>query len=36
MKKTFNLVATAAAGIEAVVGKELRNLGLDCQVENGR
>lgn len=36
MKKTFNLVASAAAGIEAVVGKELRNLGLDCQVENGR
>ena len=36
MKKLFNLVATAAAGIEAVVGKELRELGLDTQVENGR
>ena len=36
MKKTFNLIATAAAGLEAVVGREIRNLGLDCQVENGR
>lgn len=36
MKKSFDLVATAAAGIEAVVGKELRQLGIDCQVENGR
>ena len=36
MKKSFDLAATAAAGIEAVVGKELRQLGIDCQVENGR
>lgn len=36
MKKSFDLIATAAAGIEAVVGKELRQLGIDCQVENGR
>ena len=36
MKKTFELIATAAAGLEAVVGKEIRNLGIDCQVENGR
>ncbi|MGT2749420.1 THUMP domain-containing class I SAM-dependent RNA methyltransferase [Streptococcus orisasini] len=36
MKKSFDLVATAAAGIEAVVGKELRQLGIDCRVENGR
>lgn len=36
MKKTFNLVATAAAGLEAVVGREIRDLGLDCQVENGK
>lgn len=36
MKKTFNLVATAAAGLEAVVGREIRNLGIDCQVENGK
>lgn len=31
---TYKLVATAAAGIEALVGKELRTLGYDCQVEN--
>ena len=36
MKSTFNLIATAAAGLEAVVGRELRDLGYDCQVENGR
>ena len=36
MKPTFNLIATAAAGLEAVVGRELRDLGYDCQVENGR
>jgi putative N6-adenine-specific DNA methylase len=36
MEKEYNLIATAAAGIEALVGKELRNLGIDCQVENGR
>ncbi|HGH8440190.1 TPA: class I SAM-dependent RNA methyltransferase [Streptococcus pyogenes] len=34
MKETFRLVATAAAGLEAVVGKEVRALGIDCQVEN--
>ena len=33
---TYQLVATAAAGIEALVGKELRTLGYDCQVENGK
>ena len=36
MKEKFNLIATAAAGLEAVVGKEIRNLGIDCQVENGK
>lgn len=36
MKKTFNLVATAAVGLEAVVGREIRDLGIDCQVENGK
>ena len=36
MKKEFNLIATAAAGLEAVVGREVRKLGYDCQVENGR
>ncbi|MGG5316328.1 THUMP domain-containing class I SAM-dependent RNA methyltransferase [Enterococcus sp. AZ072] len=34
--KKYQLIATAAAGIEALVGKELRDLGIDCQVENGR
>ncbi|MGX7131884.1 THUMP domain-containing class I SAM-dependent RNA methyltransferase [Enterococcus songbeiensis] len=32
----FHLLATAASGLEALVGKELRDLGIDCQVENGR
>ncbi len=36
MKTKFKLIATAAAGLEAVVGRELRDLGYDCQVENGR
>ncbi|HFU4054985.1 TPA: class I SAM-dependent RNA methyltransferase [Streptococcus suis] len=36
MKKQFELIATAATGLEAVVGREIRNLGYDCQVENGR
>ena len=36
MKKEFNLIATAAAGLEAVMGREVRELGYDCQVENGR
>ena len=36
MKKTFQLIAIAAAGLEAVVGREIRELGIECQVENGR
>ncbi|NQN68503.1 class I SAM-dependent RNA methyltransferase [Streptococcus suis] len=36
MKEQFELIATAAAGLEAVVGREIRNLGYECQVENGR
>ncbi len=36
MKEKFKLVATAAAGLEAVVGREIRDLGLECQVENGK
>lgn len=32
----FKLIATCAAGIEALVGKEMRDLGYDVQVENGR
>ncbi|HFX4757069.1 TPA: class I SAM-dependent RNA methyltransferase, partial [Streptococcus agalactiae] len=35
-KESFKLIATAAAGLEAIVGREIRNLGIDCQVENGR
>lgn len=34
--KEFKLVATAASGIEALVGKELRSLGIECDVENGK
>lgn len=34
--KQFKLVATAASGIEALVGKELRDLGIECEVENGK
>lgn len=36
MKETFNLIATVAAGLEAVVGREVRDLGINCQVENGK
>lgn len=36
MKEHFNLVATTAAGLEAVVGREVRALGIDCQVDNGK
>ena len=32
----YQLVATAASGIEALVGKELRSLGYDTRIENGR
>lgn len=35
-EKTFKLVATAASGLEALVGKELRDLGITCEVENGK
>ena len=34
--KKYNLIATAAAGIETIVGNELRHLGYEVQVENGR
>lgn len=30
------LIATAAMGIEAVVAKEVKDLGYDCNVENGK
>ena len=32
----YQLMATAAAGIEALVGRELRALGYETKVENGR
>lgn len=32
----YSLIATAAAGIEALVGRELRDMGYEVQVENGR
>lgn len=34
--KQYKLIATAASGIEALVGQELRDLGIECEVENGR
>jgi putative N6-adenine-specific DNA methylase len=34
--QTYQLIATAAAGIEALVGKELKDLGYMTRVENGR
>ncbi|MGT2755902.1 THUMP domain-containing protein [Streptococcus ovuberis] len=36
MKKSFQLIATSGAGLEAIVGKELRQLGYDTNVENGK
>lgn len=35
-KMKFTLIATAAMGLEAIVAKEVRDLGYDCTVENGR
>ncbi|MDZ5473203.1 class I SAM-dependent RNA methyltransferase [Bacillus sp. 31A1R] len=32
----FNIIATSAMGLEAIVAKEVRDLGYDCEVENGR
>ncbi|AGK54654.1 THUMP domain-containing class I SAM-dependent RNA methyltransferase [Bacillus sp. 1NLA3E] len=32
----FDLIATSAMGLEAVVAKEVRDLGYECTVENGR
>lgn len=34
--QNYHLMATAAAGIEALVGKELRRMGYQTRVENGR
>ena len=36
MEKTYHLMATAAAGLESLVGKELARLGYEHQVENYR
>ncbi|EDL63577.1 methyltransferase [Bacillus sp. SG-1] len=32
----FKLIATAAMGLEALVAKEVRDLGYECEVENGK
>lgn len=34
--ETFELVATCGAGLESLVGKELKNLGIEHVLENGR
>jgi putative N6-adenine-specific DNA methylase len=34
--KTFDIIATSAMGLEAVVAKEVRALGYECEVENGK
>ena len=34
--KTFDIIATSAMGLESVVAKEVRNLGYECTVENGK
>lgn len=36
MNDQITLIATAAMGIEAVVGREVRELGYDPKIENGR
>lgn len=33
---TFDIIATSAMGLEAVVAKEVRALGYECEVENGK
>ncbi|AIE60494.1 THUMP domain-containing class I SAM-dependent RNA methyltransferase [Bacillus methanolicus] len=32
----YQLIATSAMGLEALVAKEVRDLGYECQVENGK
>lgn len=32
----YDLIATSAMGLEAIVAKEVRDLGYECEVENGR
>ena len=32
----YDIIATSAMGLEALVAKEVRALGYECEVENGR
>ncbi|MGE7759516.1 THUMP domain-containing class I SAM-dependent RNA methyltransferase [Peribacillus sp. NPDC097895] len=34
--KQFDIIATSAMGLESIVAKEVRDLGYDCEVENGK
>lgn len=34
--KSFDIIATSAMGLESVVAKEVRNLGYECTVDNGK
>ncbi|RFU64623.1 class I SAM-dependent RNA methyltransferase [Bacillus sp. V59.32b] len=34
--KQYNIIATAAMGLESIVAKEVRDLGYECEVENGK
>ncbi|MDQ0218938.1 class I SAM-dependent RNA methyltransferase [Peribacillus cavernae] len=34
--KQFDIIATAAMGLEAIVAKEVRDLGYDCEVDNSK
>lgn len=36
MKNKYKLIATAAMGLEAIVAKEVRDLGYECTVDNGK
>ena len=34
MKNNFNLVATAAAGLESLTARELRDLGIETKMDD--
>jgi len=34
--KKLSLIATSAMGLEAIVGKEVKDLGYECKIENGK
>ncbi len=34
--KNITLIATSAMGLEAIVGKEVKDLGYECTIENGK